>query len=182
MLMVKGLYMPEKSKTKERICVFAQNKQFFDYISHVLKTANYQFVNSAQTDCSEKKNRCDIKIVAVETPDKEQPVDDSHCLPLVMIEGSGDINTFVESVKVGEFDFIEQTHDNKNTRDIDGYESLTRSEKIILQEIMDGNSNRIIADKLHRSIRTIEDHRLHIMRKLHAESLVDLIKKCISEK
>jgi DNA-binding NarL/FixJ family response regulator len=54
---------------------------------------------------------------------------------------------------------------------------LTRTEKKVLCLILDGNSNKEIAGMLHRSVRTIEVHRSHIMRKFGAESLIDLIKR-----
>jgi DNA-binding CsgD family transcriptional regulator len=43
--------------------------------------------------------------------------------------------------------------------------------------ILQGKTNREIANNLHRSIRTVEDHRLHIMRKLNVENVVDLVKR-----
>ena len=42
--------------------------------------------------------------------------------------------------------------------------------------VLDGKSNREIADSLNRSQRTIEVHRAHIKHKLGADSLVDLVK------
>jgi len=40
-----------------------------------------------------------------------------------------------------------------------------------------GMSNRAIANSLHRSERTIEVHRSHIMRKLNVDNVVDLVKR-----
>ena len=54
---------------------------------------------------------------------------------------------------------------------------LTRTEKKVLSFILDGKSNKEIASIMHRSVRTIEVHRSHIMRKFGAESLIDLIKR-----
>jgi DNA-binding NarL/FixJ family response regulator len=47
----------------------------------------------------------------------------------------------------------------------------------VLRLIISGKSNREIAQLLHRSIRTIEVHRNHIMHKLAAENVVDLVKR-----
>ncbi|MFX0194568.1 MAG: response regulator transcription factor [Candidatus Hodarchaeota archaeon] len=55
---------------------------------------------------------------------------------------------------------------------------LTRMEMSILCLILNGKSNKEIAYALHRSVRTIEAHRGHIMRKLCVNNLVDLVKKC----
>jgi len=54
---------------------------------------------------------------------------------------------------------------------------LTRTEMKVLRFILDGISNKEIANLLHRSVRTIEIHRSHIMRKLGADNLVDLVKR-----
>lgn len=53
---------------------------------------------------------------------------------------------------------------------------LTNAEKKILTLIMQGKCNKDIAQLLKRSIRTIEDHRAHIMQKLGAENIVELVK------
>ena len=54
---------------------------------------------------------------------------------------------------------------------------LTRTEKKILHLILNGKSNKEIASLLHRSVRTIEVHRSHIMRKFDADNLIDLFKR-----
>lgn len=56
---------------------------------------------------------------------------------------------------------------------------LTRVENEILELVMQGKCNKEIAFQLKRSIRTIEDHRSHIMQKLGAHNLVELTKKAI---
>lgn len=55
-------------------------------------------------------------------------------------------------------------------------ELLTRTENTILEMIIEGNSNRTIAQNLHRSVRTVEDHRNHIMHKLGVHNVVELLK------
>ena len=54
---------------------------------------------------------------------------------------------------------------------------LTKTEKKILHLILNGKSNKEIASLLHRSVRTIEVHRSHIMRKFDADNLIDLFKR-----
>jgi DNA-binding NarL/FixJ family response regulator len=55
--------------------------------------------------------------------------------------------------------------------------SLTKKEIAILRLILEGRSNKEIAQMLHRSIRTVEDHRRHIMRKLDVDNVIDLVKR-----
>jgi two-component system response regulator DegU len=59
---------------------------------------------------------------------------------------------------------------------------LTKREKGVLKLIVDGQSNREIADKLSISIRTIETHRANIMKKLKVKNAIELIKVAMDEK
>ncbi len=59
-------------------------------------------------------------------------------------------------------------------RDITISKILTESEKEILAHVLNGESNKEIAKRLSRSVRTIEDHRAHIMHKLGAGNVVEL--------
>jgi PAS domain S-box-containing protein len=66
-------------------------------------------------------------------------------------------------------------------RDITIFKKLTKTENEILQLVLKGKSNKEIADELVKSVRTIEDHRSHIMKKLGANNLVELTKKVIKK-
>lgn len=69
--------------------------------------------------------------------------------------------------------------------DTDGAESsstpsdafnLTKREKQILKLIIDGQSNRDIANQLDKSVRTIETHRFKIMKKLNVHNAIEMLK------
>lgn len=49
----------------------------------------------------------------------------------------------------------------------------------ILKLIIKGKSNKEIAKLLHRSIRTVENHRAHLMKKLDVDNSVELVKLSI---
>lgn len=51
----------------------------------------------------------------------------------------------------------------------------------IIHLLAEGNSNRKIATDLGISVRTVETHRSHIMRKLHLRSVVDLVYYAIEQ-
>lgn len=67
---------------------------------------------------------------------------------------------------------------------LDSYTSqpLTETEIKVLKSIVKGMSNKEIAQLFHRSIRTIENHRAHIMKKLGVESSVELVKRSVTMK
>ncbi|MHC5163666.1 MAG: LuxR C-terminal-related transcriptional regulator [Planctomycetota bacterium] len=56
---------------------------------------------------------------------------------------------------------------------------LTPAEKKVLGILLQGKTNSEIAYTLGRSVRTIEDHRARIMKKMNAESVVDLVEKVL---
>jgi PAS domain S-box-containing protein len=64
--------------------------------------------------------------------------------------------------------------------DITATKVLTNTEITVLDHLMQGMSNKEIAYKSGRSIRTIEDHRSSIMRKLGADNIVDLTQKALN--
>ncbi len=55
-------------------------------------------------------------------------------------------------------------------------QSLTPREKEVLHLVADGKSNKEVAAGLSISVKTAEAHRINIMRKLNAQSVVDLVK------
>lgn len=108
----------------------------------------------------------------------------------VMINACGDISMAVRATKAGATDFIEKPLDRQSFLsavqsalnqiapvDRVAGKALTKTEMRVLSLILNGNGNKQTARILHRSVRTIEDHRCHIMRKLGVDNLVDLVKR-----
>jgi DNA-binding NarL/FixJ family response regulator len=65
-------------------------------------------------------------------------------------------------------------------QDITASKVLTPVEKKVLRLIVEGMGNKQVARILKRSVRTIEDHRSHIMTKLGADNMAELISKAKS--
>jgi DNA-binding NarL/FixJ family response regulator/two-component sensor histidine kinase len=61
-----------------------------------------------------------------------------------------------------------------------GDDMLTEREREVLQLIVEGRTNQEIADELIVSIKTVQTHRAHILRKLGAHDRADLVKHAIS--
>lgn len=146
-----------------------------------------------------RSKKCHLLITDLKMPEKdgiELLMDVKHLapwVPVLMITGYGDIPTAVKAMKAGAVDFIEKPLDKKNfvrkirsvlEKNISAHHdlgaSLTRNETKILQLIIKGKSNKEMANLLHRSARTIEVHRAHLMHKLGVDNLVDLIKRVAS--
>lgn len=58
---------------------------------------------------------------------------------------------------------------------------LTKRERQILRMLSEGINNKEIAEKLNKSVRTIETHRFNIMKKLEVSNVVELLKKIEEE-
>lgn len=150
------------------------------------------------SDCLEQlhSQRCDLLIIDVKMPDMDgikmltEVKSIMPSLPVIVITGYGDIPMAVEALKAGASDFIEKPLDRKSF--LSSVESvlkqnlrehpiidkvLTKTEIKVLRLILDGKSTKEIAEFLHRSVRTIEDHRAHIMQKFGVDNLVDLVKQ-----
>ncbi|MBW2593473.1 MAG: response regulator transcription factor [Deltaproteobacteria bacterium] len=61
-------------------------------------------------------------------------------------------------------------------------ETLTSREREVLKLIAEGQTNKKIADLLFISIRTVENHRANIMRKLRFKNTSDIVKYAIRKK
>jgi two-component system, LuxR family, response regulator DctR len=113
-------------------------------------------------------------------------------LPVIFLTGHGDVPMAVDTLKRGAFDFFEKPfNDNKlMDRALEALEAsrqagslavvharlatLSVREREVLDLIMAGNMNKVIADKLGISMRTVEVHRAHIFDKMNVKSAVEL--------
>ncbi len=112
-------------------------------------------------------------------------------LPIILLVDHGDIRTAVCAMKAGATDCLErppETHCLTSVIDaalrdsvVNAWERrnpLSQAEEQVLHLILHGQTSSDIAETLHRSRRTIEVHRSHIMRKLDVDSMVDLVRRC----
>lgn len=113
-------------------------------------------------------------------------------LPVIFLTGHGDVPMAVDSLKRGAFDFFEKPF-NDNVL-MDRVEealaasrkaaeaavvqarlaTLSAREREVLDLILAGMMNKVVADKLGISMRTVEVHRAHIFDKMHVKTAVEL--------
>lgn len=113
-------------------------------------------------------------------------------LPVIFLTGHGDVPMAVDTLKRGAFDFFEKPF-NDNTLMDRVQEALAQSreagavaaihvrlstlssrEHEVLELILLGKMNKVIADKLGISMRTVEVHRAHIFDKMQVKTAVEL--------
>ena len=117
-------------------------------------------------------------------------------LPVVFLTGHGDVPTAVAAVKRGAFDFVEKPFSNNALVDRvelalassaralqrrDEVRALARTlaeltdrEREVMQLVVEGRPNKLIADALEISVRTVEVHRARVFEKMNVKSAVDL--------
>jgi len=125
----------------------------------------------------------------------------NNTLPLIFITGHGDVQMAVQAMREGARDFIEKPFDDsilvdaianalKSARaaqlaDVpievrERLASLTPREKEVLECLVLGKLNKTTAFELGMSVRTVEVHRAHIMQKMQARSLSELVRMVLS--
>ena len=117
--------------------------------------------------------------------------------PIIFITGHGDVATATKVFKEGAFDFLEKPFNEQilleriqealaqDIRDRNHvalyseaekrYQGLSNREKQVLDLVMDGKPNKVIALELDISQSTVELHRSNVMKKMQAESLPELV-------
>jgi len=122
-------------------------------------------------------------------------------LPIVFLTGHGDIPMSVSAMKNGASDFLIKPVDDTillttiaeavaNHKQIHNEHQkqetiqarmtiLTEREHEIMWHVVNGERNKIIADKLNISEKTVKVHRARVMQKMQVDSLAELVSTCV---
>jgi two-component system, LuxR family, response regulator FixJ len=122
-------------------------------------------------------------------------------MPAIVITGHGDIQLAVEAMKVGAVDFLEKPFDDEvflatikaalgrldkdSQRNAERMElnkriaTLSVREREVLDGLVAGKPNKVIAFDLGISPRTVEIYRAHVMTKMNAGSLSELVRMAL---
>ena len=126
--------------------------------------------------------------------------------PIIMITGHGDIPLAVEAMRAGVADFIEKPFGEARILDAlnraleagpspasaqasdetavvrQRLETLSERERQVLDGVVDGHPNKVIARDLGISPRTVEIYRAKLMAKMHADNLAALVRMTLSSR
>jgi two-component system, LuxR family, response regulator FixJ len=122
-------------------------------------------------------------------------------LPVIFITGHGDVAMAVEAMKNGAFDFLQKPFGHKELLERIGraleadatarlalarreelerrHASLTPREREVMGMIVAGQANKVIAQDLNLSERTVEIHRARVMDKMGTRSLAHLVRMAL---
>jgi two-component system response regulator FixJ len=123
-------------------------------------------------------------------------------LPVIIVTGHGDVPLAVRAMRAGAVDFIEKPFDDELLlqsiqqalavgKENRGQASLaqmaaariallTERERQVLECLVAGKANKVIAYELDISPRTVEIHRAHVMEKMQARSLSDVVRLALA--
>jgi len=123
-------------------------------------------------------------------------------IPVIVITGHGDVPLAVRAMRAGAMDFVEKPFDSERMLQsvADALEAgrraqsraaeakaarellslLTPREREILDQLVKGHANKVVAHQLGISPRTVEIHRASIMEKLHARNLSNVVRTALA--
>jgi two-component system, LuxR family, response regulator DctR len=114
--------------------------------------------------------------------------------PVIFITGHGDIPMAVEAMRKGAYDFIEKPFDDEHVLSqvlgaLEDYDEepagddslsmLSARQRAVLDRVLEGKPNRLIARELSISLKTVEFHRARIMQKLGVRTAAELFRRCL---
>jgi len=161
------------------------------------------FLNQADLD----RSGClivDIRMQGMSGLELQQVLNEKSIhLPVIVITGHGDIPMAVQAMKAGAVDFLEKPFDNdllvmrirqclkeatkkqdkesKTAKAKAQLAQLTPRELEVMNLLVAGKHNKVIADELNISVRTAEAHRAKVMKKLQADSLSDIVRVALMQ-
>lgn len=119
-------------------------------------------------------------------------------LPIIFITGHGDVPMAVKAIKAGAADFVQKPFRDQELIDrirevlevdasarveklqkaevLKRIASLTEREREVMEQVVDGKANKVVAIDLNVSQRTVEIHRANVMDKMKARSLAQLVR------
>ncbi len=129
-------------------------------------------------------------------------IEEKTDLPVVFITGHANVQMAVGAMQAGAVNFLEkpfqeqelwdsirkaqeQDHLNRRRkarrhRAEELMAQLTSAERKVLDSILEGKSNREIAQEIGRSVRTIEDRRARVMKKMEVSSVAELVQLALT--
>ncbi|KXS53012.1 response regulator FixJ [Marinobacter persicus] len=168
----------------------------------------YESASAFLKDYSDQMAGCivlDIRMPGMDGMELQKKLNEKHSiLPIIFVTGHGDVPMAVDAMKEGAVDFIQKPYreeallekieaaleqDREQRKSLDEKQeiirrvkSLTPREREIMDRMIAGQANKVIAIELEISQRTVEIHRSRVMHKMGTHSLAHLVRMVLSVK
>ena len=151
--------------------------------------------------CRDTSPRClvlDVSLPGLSGLDLQHRLGDRRDLPIIFITGHGDIPMSVQAMKAGAVEFLTKPFSNdvllaairraieSSSTALDreseveqlrrAFASLSPRERQVMTHVVSGRLNKQVGGELGISVITVKAHRGRVMRKMHADSLADLVR------
>jgi FixJ family two-component response regulator len=167
-----------------------------------LKACTYESAQAFFQDLEREDFGCavlDIRLPGMSGLEVQDRLNEQgQAVPTIIITGHADVPVAIRAMKAGAIDFVEKPFSNQmlldrirdaleledahrsRARQVEQIEyrmrRLTPREHEVMQLVVRGRLNKQVAADLGLSHKTIEVHRAHVMEKMEAESLADLVR------
>ena len=147
-----------------------------------------------------EQNGCvvtDVRMPGMSGLQLQEELFDRGCtIPVIIMTAYGDVATAVRAMKAGAIDFLEKPYNDQALLDLieeavhkdddirreqmhgeavrAKFNRLTQREQQVMRLVVQGQSNKMMADQLEITTKTIEAHRSKVMEKMEASSVAEL--------
>ena len=147
----------------------------------------------------------DVRMPGLSGLDLQEKLAGKHIeIPTIVITGHADVPMAIRAIKAGALDFIEKPFNDQVLLERIGQaltldekirqnqseraeiaarlELLTSREREVMEMVVTGKANKVIADQLGLSQKTVEVHRANVMKKMQVDSLAGLVRLALAER
>lgn len=196
--------MPEQT-----ICVVDDDENVRESLGELLDAAGYavhSFSSAEQFLADSALGSCSCLVTDVRMPDmdgialQEELARRGVRFPVIVMTGHADVPLAVRAMRAGATDFIEKpfkpdtllsavrqalisgprTSASVDPKLAQRMAELTAREREVMDLMVHGHPNKVIAQKLDISFRTVEVHRSRILAKMEAENVAELVRLVLS--
>jgi two-component system response regulator FixJ len=189
------------------ICIVDDDESVRESLSELLDAAGYDvvcFASAVQFLAGDARSQCACLVTDIRMPDmdglalQEELTRHGASFPVIVMTGHGDVPLAVRAMRAGAVDFLEKpfTHETLlnsirqalsprkiNAADPEVAErlsNLTEREQEVMDLMIHGHPNKVIAQKLNISFRTVEVHRGRVLAKMETENVAELVRLMLS--
>jgi two-component system response regulator FixJ len=192
------------------VCIVDDDESVRESLAELLDAAGYSvetFDSAARFLSGDAQARCTCLITDIRMPEmdglalQEELIHRGWRFPMIIITGHGDVPLAVRAMRAGAADFIEKPFHHESLlasvkRALEALPGkaaavdpavaehmtdLTARERDVMDLMVLGHSNKVIAQQLDISFRTVEVHRTRVLAKMQAKNVAELVRLVMAQ-